>query len=190
MADEAPQVKSEAVDPLELFDVRIRERVRGLAFLGELNDTVLYAGHSFGLRTLRPHHKYAIAQAIQPMRNTIAEVDAWRDAHIGIALTHVDGDYEFCPPVGPNLQSFVEGRWRFITDEQTGWYKPVLDFLWTEYMRLEQQAYEAVQQLDFLSKTKGPEPLSVDLLDSSTVPDILDALTNSGFQNFQNSNAF
>lgn len=160
----------EVIDPLTLFPPNIRMAVEGLMYLGQLTDTVQFCGHSFGIRTLRPQHRFAIAQVIQPYRNTIEEVGIYRNATVGIALTHVDGDHNFCPPIGPDLEDLVKARLNYVGHHETGWYPPTLEFLWTRHQLLELTAAKAIAELHSLSQRSQPTTSSP-WLDSLTVPE-------------------
>lgn len=158
MSDEQ-SVQEESLDPFSLFPPEIRRAVEGLAYLGQLTDSVAFCGHTFVLRTLKPYHEMAIAQALQPYRNTIYEVDVFQHLHVGLALTEVDGNPNFCPQAGPDNVAFANARLRYLTDDTTGWYRPTLDFLWQRYALLEALAAKAVEELDRLSSRGQPTSL-------------------------------
>lgn len=166
MADAAPEL--ERIDPFELFDPQIRESVRGLSFIGYLEKTVKFCGHSFTLRTLRPGEKAAIATAVQPWRETLMESVVWANAHVGLALTSVDDDEAFCPQIGPELNSFARARLNFVTNPETGWFQPTLDFLYTEYLNLEAEVLRAIEELQNLAQRN--QQSSLPFADSLTEP--------------------
>jgi len=148
------QVKSsKEQDPLELFSPDIRRPVEGLLYLGKLSRTIDFCGHKFTIKTLLPHEKLAISLVVQPYRNTLGEADAFRNAHVGMAVTAIDGDTNFCAPIGPDLDDFARARLVYVTQK---WYDPVIDFLWNEYLLLESEAAKAIQEIDRLSKTSRP----------------------------------
>lgn len=158
MSDEQ-SVKEESIDPLKIFPVEIQQAVEGLTYLGQLTETVSFCGHTFTLRTLKPHHEMAISQVLQPYRNTIFEVDVFQHLHVGLALTEVDGRDDFCPQAGPDEVAFVKARLSYLTNEETGWYRPTLDFLWQRYALLEATAAKAIAELDRLSSGSQPNNL-------------------------------
>ncbi|CAM6003644.1 unnamed protein product [Sphagnum balticum] len=75
--------------------------------------------HRFTLQTLRPEYTYAIAQVVQPYRNTFAADKAWRNAHVACALTSVDGNSHFCDPISDRIEDFVLGRFNYVSDKKT-----------------------------------------------------------------------
>lgn len=164
MTDEQdrPEQEEESLDPLALFPEEIRRPVAGLMYLGQLTETVNFCGHSFGIRTLRPADKFAISIVLQPYRNTIFEVDVFQALHVGLALTEVDGDQNFCPPIGPNLEDLARARLNYLSggkNGEGGWYPPTIEFLWSRYMLLEALATKGIQELDSLSRGGQPTNL-------------------------------
>lgn len=160
--DSASEVQEEVIDPISLFTPNVQKAVEGLTYLGQLTDTVTFCGHTFGLRTLRPQHHFAISQVLQPYRNTVAEVDIFETLHVGMALTHVDGDHNFCPAIGPDptLEDLVRARLHFIGNAETGWFPATISYLWGAYQLLETAAARAVVELHSLSLRGQPTPSS------------------------------
>lgn len=158
MADDNPQNQEEKIDPIQLFTPSVRHVVEGLSYLGHISETITFAGHKFGLQTLRPEYKYAIGRVIQSLNQTLVADKAWRDAHIAAALTHVDGHFDFCDAIGPDIDSFILGRWQYITNSKTGWFETTLEHLWYQYQLLEMKADQAVNQLNFLSQQTKESP--------------------------------
>lgn len=166
MSDEPASV-AEEVDPLTLFPEEWRQPVEGLMYLGQLSETIEFCGHTFGLRTLLPQDKFAISSVIQPYRNTIMEVDVYQAAHVAAGLTAVDGDENFCPPIGADINAFLQGRLNYIAKRL---YPPTIEFLWTRQQLLEATAAQAIKEMDRL--LRGSQPI--------TLPPWLDSLTEQG----------
>lgn len=166
MSEEAAPQEQDSVDPFAVFSDRVRTPVEGLVYLGQIQETVEFCGHTFELRTLQPQHRFAISVAVQPYRDTLSEADAYQAAHVAMAVVTVDGQ-DYCPPIGPNLNSHVEARLKYVGKN---WYGPTIAFLWSEYIKLEQKAVEAIQELDRLSK--GSQPMNL--------PPWLDSLIEQG----------
>ncbi len=194
MADEPQQSQSkneneeEIIDPIELFTPSVRKIVEGLSFLGRITETVKLAGHTFVLQTLRPEHKYAIATVVQPYRNTLIADKAWRNAHVSVALVSVDGNPHFCDSIGHDFEEFVRGRFNFVSNIETGWYEPTLDYLWNQYQILEWKAAQAVKQLNFLSQTNQKPSLFQDLENILKEQEVLTEETNGDSLPFPFSN--
>lgn len=177
MAEESGE---ERIDPIELFPVAMQERVRGLAWLGYLTREIKFCGHTFVLKTLRPQLKFAVAQAIQPLRNTLQEAEAYAAGHVAMALVAVDGEEGFCPQASANLDSFARARLAWLTDAETGFFQPTIEYLFVHFNQMEAEAAEAMLEFDRLSK--GSQPTSGPWLGSSTAPEPSPDPTNSDIQ--------
>lgn len=142
----------ERIDPITFFSQEIHQAVTGMIHLGKHAKEIKFAGHRFGLETIRPYLKFAIGQAMQPHRNTLTEPQAWAGMHVGIALTSVDGKSmgKICPPLGPDPVEFVNARFQYITDE-TGWWQPTIDYLFAEYTAMEAEVIQAIGEFHSLA---------------------------------------
>jgi hypothetical protein len=141
----------EALDPVSFFDPAIHNAVTGMIYLGKHTKTVKFVGHTFVMETIRPHMKFAIGQAMQDHRNTITEPQVWAAMHVGVALTSIDGNTKFSPPIGTDEVEFVRQRFRYVTDE-TGWWQPVIDYLFAEYSTMEIETTQAIAELHSLAQ--------------------------------------
>jgi hypothetical protein len=181
MADESAPEES---DPIALFSEAVRTPVEGLIYLGQLSEIIDFCGHTFGLRTLLPQDKFAISAVLQPYRNTIMEVDAFQAAHVAVALTEIDGNPDFCSPIGPGIESATKGRLNWVSQNL---YPPTIEFLWNHYAFLTAKALQAMQELDRLSKGSQPSNLPP-WLDSLTAQGTSPDATHLGIQPFTPSN--
>lgn len=152
-------------EPEVEFDPAIAAEVEGLIHLGEVYDDVEYAGHSFGLRTLTVGEEIAAAKVIQNFRDTIKEPEAFATAQVALALTHVDGDEEFCPQAGPSKEAFAKARFNYVA---SNWYWPTIEALFQEYVRLKEKQIEAIRKVQDLSR--GSLPISWPSEDSFKTP--------------------
>lgn len=177
MTDQVVPPESERTDPFALFSDQIRLAVRGLTFLGHIEKEVEFCGHTFSLRTLYPSEKAAVSIVIQPWRGSISEGEVWANAQVGLSLTSVDGDPDFCAQAGPDLNNFTKARLNYVTQK---WYQPTLSFLYARYLELEQEALDGIRELqDFSERNRVPSP---PLPDSLIVPDTLGAPIDSDTQ--------
>lgn len=141
---------SERIDPISLFSPELQEDARNLTNLGYSTKAVRFCGHDFILSTIRPHMKYVIGQAMEPYRNTLVEPQAWAAMHVGLSLTSVDGKQDFCPPIGSNELEFCLARFAWVSGS-TGWMQPTIDYLFAEYIQLENREAEAIAEFQSLS---------------------------------------
>jgi hypothetical protein len=139
------------VDPVTFFSPEIHRSVEGMIYLGAYSKEINFVGHRFTMETIRPHMKYAIGVAMEPYRNTLVEPQVWGSMHVGVALTEVDGHRDFCPPVGDNEVEFVKARLEWLTNK-TGWWQPTIDYLFGEYLAMEQIVIQAIQELHSLAQ--------------------------------------
>lgn len=141
--------------PFDAFPDEVREDVEGLTYLGYLTADLEFCGHNVTLRTLRAAEEIAAGVAVQPYRNTLKEPEAWAQAIVGLALTQVDGDEDFCPPVGPDLDAFARARYRYCGK----WFWPTIDYFYQGYGKLLARQLEAVRAMQDFS-TRSLHPLS------------------------------
>lgn len=141
--------ESQVVNPFEEFEEDVREAVDGLLHLGHLEAEVEFAGHTFGLRTLRVAEELAAAKAMEPYRDTFKEPEAWMAAQVGLALTHVDGEDDFCPAAGPDRVAFARARFQYVT---TKWYQPTVEYLYLAYTSLLKKQVNAIRAVQDLSQ--------------------------------------
>lgn len=146
-----PQDAPERIDPITFFSPEIHNEVTGMIHLGKHSKEINFAGHRFGMETIRPFMKFAIGQAMEPYRDTLVQPQAWAAMHVGMALTSIDGKpmSQLCPPMGNDPVEFVKGRFQYITDE-TGWWQPTIDYLMAEYLAMEGVVIQAIGELHSL----------------------------------------
>lgn len=177
MADQVVPSEDPRIDPFSLFSEQIRIAVRGLTFLGHVEKEVEFCGHTFSLRTLYPSEKAAASIIVQPWRGSISEGEVWANVQVALSLTSVDGETEFCPQAGPDLNDFTKARLNYVTQK---WYQPTLSFLYARYLELEQEALDGIRELqDFSERNRVPSP---PLPGSLIGPDTLGAPIDSDIQ--------
>lgn len=145
------KVAEDRVDPITFFSPEIHRPVEGMVYLGAYSKEINFVGHRFTMETIRPHMKYAIGLAMETYRNTLVEPQVWGSMHVGMALTSVDGNPNFCPPIGDNEVEFVKARLKWITDK-SGWWQPTIDYLFGEYLAMEQIVVQAITELHSLAQ--------------------------------------
>jgi hypothetical protein len=140
-------------NPFDSMDQDIRSAVEGLIYLGELEEEVEFCGHTFGLKTLRAYEEMAAASVVEKFRNTLKEPEAWAAAQVGLALTHIDGETDFCPSIGPDSSAFAKARFNYISRK---WYWPTIQFLYNEYTRIQGKQLGAIRAVQDLSNRSLP----------------------------------
>jgi len=158
-------MESPVENPFEEFEGNVREDVDGLIHLGELNTEFEFCGHRIGLRTLRIDDEIAAAKAIEPYRDTLKEPQAWAAVQVGLAITHIDGEADFCPATGPDKVAFARARFQYITSR---WFWPTIDYFYSEYGELLKRQLAAIRAVQDLSA--GSQPTFSPSLDSLNDP--------------------
>lgn len=176
----------ERIDPITFFSPEIHRAVEGMTYLGYYSKEINFVGHRFTMETIRPHMKFAIGQAMEPYRNTLIEPAVWGSMHVAMALTSVDTNPNFCPPTGDDEVEFVRARLAWLTSK-TGWWQPTIDYLFGEYLAMEQVVIQAITELHSLAKAgKAIYSLSPG---SSIAPEPLIEETPSADQLWEPSNS-
>jgi hypothetical protein len=161
---------SQVSNPLEDMPPEQRSAIDSLLHLGEMSTDVEFCGFHFGLRTLRPDEEMYAARVVQPFRDTLREPHAWAAAQVGLALTHIDNDSDFCPPVGKDKEAFARQRFRYVTTE---FFWPTIDFLHIEYSNLLSEQVKAIRSMQDLSQRslRSFSPLADSLIEPGTFGD-------------------
>jgi hypothetical protein len=130
------------------FPEAIQDAVDGLAWLGHLDDTVRFCGHSFTLQTLKAGEELEAALLAKEYQDTFGQVKASAWAHLAMSVVAVDGNTDFCPAIGPDLRAAGKAKFSYMTQN---WYWPVGEFLFGEYVNLVKRQAEALDALEDLS---------------------------------------
>lgn len=156
---EETSVFEEEQSPLDAFPDQVQKDVDGLAWLGYLEDEFDFCGHHFVIRTLRGDEELLAALVSKEFTETIAEAKASIWATVALALLVVDGDEDFCPPVGRSEKEYARGRFRYVTSR---WFWPTAIYIFNRYSALVERQLEAIQALEDLSPrsriTSTPSP--------------------------------
>lgn len=130
------------------FPEAVRDAVDGLAWLGHLQSTVQFCGHSFTLQTLKAGEELEAALLAKEYQDTFGSVKASAWSHLAMSIIAVDGDENFCPAIGPDWKQHGRGKFNYMTDN---WYWPVGEYLFGEYVALVQRQAQALEALEDLS---------------------------------------
>jgi hypothetical protein len=139
------------------FKPEVAAAVDGLVHLGYLEDTVEFCGHRFGIRTLYGYEDLLVGLLTKEYTETVAQAKAWTIAHVALALTHVDGQTDFCPPAGYSDLDNARGRFEYVA---RNWQFPTTDAIFKRFAALvarQAEAYEAMQDFSTRSLRK-PSP--------------------------------
>ncbi len=132
---------------VDLFPKEVADAVDGLAYLGHLEEEVPFAGHKFLLRTLKASEELEVALIAKEWQESFGMTKAHAWAHLAASLQAVDGDVNFCPPIGPDSKQHLRAKFNFVTN----WYWPVGEYLFGRYVELVQRMTEAIAEVEDLS---------------------------------------
>jgi hypothetical protein len=137
------------VPGFESFLPQVQQDVNGLAFLGHLEDSFEFCGHSFVIATLKGDEELAAGLVSKPFVDSIAQAKAWTWANVGMCLVEVDGERDFCPPIGPNQLENARARFRYVTSK---WYWPLAEYIFTRLASLQERQEAAMEAMRDLSR--------------------------------------
>lgn len=152
------------VDPYTTFPPETAQAVDGLMWLGHLEEEVPFCGHRFLLRTLKASEELEASLLAKEYQDTFGQIKAHAWAHLALSLVAVDGDPDFCPPIGPDKRGYARARFNYITE----WYWPVGQFLFSQFAELNRRQAAAVEAVEDLSSRSLTN--SWPSADSSTEP--------------------
>lgn len=176
------EVKEEG-NPFDEFQPQVVEDVEGLIWLGHLEDEFEFCGHEFVIRTLKAEEELQAALLVKEWGDTIGQAKAWAWANIALALVSVDGDVDFCPPVGPDKSGYARARFKWVISR---WYWPLGNYIFARFASLVQRQADAVNAVaDLSSRSLHTSTPSVDsLIDRDDLPE---DLMPSNFDSFPTS---
>ena len=124
-----------------VFPVEYVEPLRGLLFLGAVEEEFEFAGHKFLMRTLKEGEVLRIGQLIKAYKDTTVELEAQRMFTVAAAIVSVDGE--------PLVQDYKED-YDLIYEKANvvkTWYPSVVVYLYAQYIDMERGASEVANAL-------------------------------------------
>jgi hypothetical protein len=135
---------------LSTFPEDVQKAVEGLAWLGYLEETFKFAGHRFTIRTLKGEEDLMVGLLCEEFKEgNLARAKAWAWANVALAVVAVDGDRNFCPPIGPDPEDHARAKFRYMTSE---WYWPLGEYIFEKYGVLVQRQRKAIRAVQDLSE--------------------------------------
>lgn len=162
-------MESQVTNPLAGLPEDVYDDVVGLMWLGYLEDSFSYGGHNFIIRTLRGDEDLLIGLVTKDYAETITQAKATVWATIALALVAVDGDEDFCPPLGRDKKAYAHGRFKYCT---SNWFWPLALAIYNHYAALLDRQATAIRAIEDLSTGSldlyTPSPSS--LIDKASSP--------------------
>lgn len=127
--------------PASVFPPQSIVPLKGLLFLGALEETFEYGGHSFHIKTLTEGESLRVGQLIRDYRGTASEPEALRCFTVAACTVDVDGLAVSQPYKEGYDQVFESAK------EVRKWYPAVVRAVYERYRRLEATASEVADSL-------------------------------------------
>lgn len=153
-----------ATTPYDEFSPEAQKLVEGLIWLGYLETTFSFCGHSFTLHTLQGGDDLFIGVLTKEYQETLSQAKAWAYANVAMALRAVDGDVNFCPAIGPDPEAHARAKFNYVLK----WYWPTIEYIYEQFALLVQKQNQAIRAVQDLSN-RSLRP-STPSLDSLTAP--------------------
>lgn len=163
-----PIPAADGTPPEVKFDDRWKESFHGLAYLGALTRTFEWLGHKFVIRTLTSDEELAIARIVKDWTGTLGEQRAYLLATVALCTQSVDGK-GLPTPIGeePGIDWAIQ-RFNFIKGR---WYRYTVDKVYEQYLILEAEAREVIEQMGKAFSQGDPTPGLNESSDSLTDED-------------------
>jgi len=133
---------------LATFPPEVRQAVDGLMYLGYLTDSFSFAGHRFVLRTLYGNEELMADRLTKEYVETTGQARAYAWSRVALSLVSIDGQADFCPPIGPDEYEHALGKFQYVTSK---WFWPLGEYLFNRFAELQQRQVEAIRAVQDLS---------------------------------------
>jgi len=147
---------------IEAFEPDIRDDTNSLIYLGRIEDSFHFCGHTFNMRTLYGDEELLAGLVCKEYAETWTQHKAWAWSLAALALTAVDGDQDFCPRQTRDPKAYAHARFNYCTSQ---WFWPVGNYLYNCYRSLEQRQAQVLSEVEDLSR--GILPMSTPFAGSS-----------------------
>lgn len=141
--------ESQVEDGFDQFPEDVAQDVDGLMWLGYLEDTFDFCGHTFTIRTLRGEEELLASYVTKEYMESLGQSRAWVWAQVALTLVSIDGDEDFCPPAGPSKKAYAQARFQYVT---ANWYWPTAKYIYDRYAALLERQAAAMDAVESLSR--------------------------------------
>lgn len=139
VANEVPTIEEMGLS----FPEQYREPLVGLLYLGHLEETFQYAGHTFVMRTLKEAEFLVVANLIKQYEGTVGHKVAYKVAIVAMSLVEVDGQPLYESLGNETLELAARGKFNVVKQ----WFPHVVDYLFERYERLDATVGELIEVL-------------------------------------------
>jgi hypothetical protein len=128
--------------PLVEFDPHYREAFSGLLFIGKVNKTFKWLGHTVVLKTPMVSDLLEAGQIHKPYVGTISDIKAWQSLMVAASIQTIDGK-PLTVPISDEV-SDLEAKFNYINMH---WYPWTLDVLYEQYLLLDKEVADVIEAL-------------------------------------------
>lgn len=131
------------------FNEKVKDDFEGLLYLGLIQKTFKWGGHTFRIKTLNSDERLRAAQLCKPWLGTVEEARAWIIATVALSTIAVDG--KAVVPLGMDDDLTAESKYAWAR-QQFPW---TIDAIMSEVTDLEKRVEEAIVEM---GKAPGSSP--------------------------------
>ena len=113
-------MEESSAGPFAEFPEEVQDAIDGLLVLGHLEKEIEWCGHTFVIRTLKAGEELQASALSKEYLESFGQVLAYAMSNIALSLVSVDGDENFCNPLGPGDKAYARSRFNYVAD----WYGP------------------------------------------------------------------
>lgn len=147
--DEEPHPGSDGDDevvaePLPEFDPEFRKPFEGLLYLGKLQQTFHWMGHTFVIKTLTTDEILEVGLVHAQYVGTMGEAKAYQAAVVAACIVSVDGSPPPLPITNEPDDTLLRARFDYV---KRSWFPPTVDAIYDRYLVLEKQMFDVLEEL-------------------------------------------
>jgi hypothetical protein len=151
----APSAEPEPDPIVKAFDDKFMEGFNGLAYIGKLEHSFDFAGHTFVIKTLTRGEKLEVGKLASDYEDSLVYPKAFASAVAAGAIVSVDGQ-----PVPVVFKGISPIRQRFDWVNAT-WHDPVVDEIYNQAEWLENQVLGILATLGVLNSTEPQQAVEI-----------------------------
>jgi len=144
--DSTPVLLNQEPTEIDQFDERYASDIEGLIYLGALEHSFEYLGHSFIVRTLRSGERLAALILVKEYEDTLGLEQALQNVMVAASIEMVDGRV-LAAPLGPaedNPLARISANLEIVNR----WYDPVISAIYDECSELLLRQQAAIKELE------------------------------------------
>jgi hypothetical protein len=134
--------EDESVPDVVEFDPAYRKSFEGLLFIGKVQRTFNWLGHTFLIKTPTIEEMLEAGQLHQPYVGTIGDIKAWQSLMVAASLVTVDNK-PLPIPISDDVTA-LQSKFNYINQH---WYPWTTDALYEQYILLDNEVREVIDAM-------------------------------------------